>query len=252
MKQFIYTFLKSLNPRYYPDLGEKSLNQAFRYFFVMLILAFVIMAFTAVPKMILIKQKIDKSVMDIKTLKLDATLETVAPIKLPDSHPLVTLDTTNNRTWEDEVIFITDKQFKYNFLGNKKEIDLNGYNIENDRKMANRTLLSIFLFLLPSLFFFYFMAYLIKYLVIIVGTAIAGFVLAKLFRNSISLIQSVILSFYVSTYMVIIEIITIPLPIKDYLLTYSLLGFNTSIIAITVYLTFYVTAIRINGSTKIK
>lgn len=253
MNDFLSSMLKSLNPKYYLDLGEKKLGNAVRYFFALVAIMFLVMAVISIPQLMFIKSDMDKSLLDISKFKVDASLATKAPVFIPKNSPILTIDTTGNKTWDKELVFITDKTISYNAFGKKKEISLSTYDLENNRKGTENAVSSLILFMLPSIIFFYYAAYALKYLAIIIGTALAAFLFAKLMRNGITINQALALSFYTSTIMIIIEILTIPFFIKDYLITYStFIGINFSLIAITAYLTFYVTAIRLNGNPNIR
>ena len=107
--------------------------------------------------------------------------------------------------------------------------------------------------LLPSIWILYLIAYSIKYVLFAIPLAIIAFAFAKLAKNHVTLKQAVALSLYTSTIMIFLEVLTIPFFINNYLLTYSpFIGLNFSAVAITAYLTLFVTSIRLSGNPDLK
>ena len=252
-KQLTFLFLKTLNPRYYRELAEKEFTTSIKYFFIILLTAFFLMSVLAIPKLITLKSDIESSVLNINNLKINANFDTIKPISLPRDNPLITLDTTNNKTMDTEIFLLTNEKLYYNISGRYKEITLGEYDLTHDKEGARKTITLITLLLLPSFLLFYYLAYLIKYLLIIIPFALISLLFTRMTKNKVSFKQAIALSLYTSTAMIFIEILTIPFFIKDYIFTYSpFLGINFSAIAITAYLTLYVTSIRISGNPELK
>ena len=244
---------KALNPRYYTDLGDEEPVNAFKYFLVLMALAFLFAAILAAPKIYLMKEGVEKGFLEIKEMKFSGTFKTTGPIMIPRNNPAVTFDTTGNKTRDTEILLVTDKKVYYNLFGREEEQEIHDYDITQNRDEAGEMMKIIMIALIPGVVLFYYLMYLIKYLAIMTLNVAISFGIAKLFKNSIEFKQAVSLAIYTATPMVLIEILSIPFFIKKYLLSYSpFVGMNFSIIAITFYLTLYVTAIRVNGSKAIK
>ena len=185
-KEFVFTLLKTLNPKYYLDLGEKELYNAIRYFLTLLLAAFLVMSVLAIPKAFFIKSDMDKASTDIVEFKFNSEFETAKPVSIPKNSPVITFDTTNNKSIDTELILITDEKIYYNLFGTEKETDMEGYDFTKNRKGAANVISLIFLFMLPSIFAFYYLSYLAKYLAIIIICSIISFIGARIMKNTIS------------------------------------------------------------------
>ena len=251
-KNFFILLLKSLNPKYYQDLGEKDIKSAIKYFLALLLFSFIIMSIISIPKLMLIKSDLEKDTLQISKLDIEAKLETSGPILIPNGRPVISLDTTGNRTLDTEAILITDDTVHYRLFGKEYETKMGKYEFTEDKTVASKLIIKIVLFIMPSILTFYYIIYLLKYLLIIIPISFLASVFAKIVKNKVKFKQAISLSIYTSTIMVLLEILAIPFFIKDYLITYSpFIGLYFSIIAITAYLTFFVTAIRINGNKNL-
>ena len=251
-KDLFDIFLRTLNPRYYTELADKEISKAVKYFLTIILIAFIIAEIIALPKILTLKSDFEKGLLEISEFKIDADFQTLKPISLPRDRPLITLDTTDNKTRDTELLLVTDETMYYNISGKSNEITLSEYDFTQNKESSKKLLIAMILFILPSILIFYYLAYAIKYLVIIIALSFISFALAKLMKNKITLRQSVVLALYTSTIMVFLEILTIPFQIRKYIITFSpILGVNFSIVAITLYLTLYITSIRINGNTEL-
>ncbi|MBD3163667.1 DUF1189 domain-containing protein [Candidatus Woesearchaeota archaeon] len=245
LKAFILVLLKSLNPKYYMDLLDKDFSKSIKYFCSLLLFSFLLMAFLAVPSLLIIKSNMDKQVLDISKLKISADFETAEPIHIPENSPIITLDTSGSETLDEEAFLITDKYILYNLLGRKGEIGSTEFDFTKDRENFKNKLLIVLLAFLPSIFFFYYIAYGLKYLLILLMVSFLGYAFSHTTKNKLRFTDSLKLSFYTCTWMVLIEILSIPFFVKSYLLAYTpLIGLHFSVLAITAYLTVYVTSVR--------
>jgi hypothetical protein len=210
LRHFIFTLLKSINPRYYLDLAEKTPKQAFKYFLALLLFSFIFMSIIAIPKLIIIKSDLERDALHISKFHLSADLETVRPINIPKSRPIISIDTTENETLDQEAVLITDEKIFYQALGMQDEMELKKFDFNEDKAQSSRMIIRLLIFILPSIFAFYYMVYMIKYLTIILFLGIAAFLLSKLFKSRVTFSQTISLSFYTSTIMILLEILMIP------------------------------------------
>jgi hypothetical protein len=248
-KHFIFNLLKSLNPKYYRELAEKDISNAFLYFFILIGIAFLLMSIISVPKLLFLKADLNQAFLDVTSLHINADFQTAKPISLPKDKPVISFDTTNNKTLEKEAILVTDKSMYYNLFGKKTEIPIGSYEMGTNRQQPSEFIIGILLFILPSIFAFYYIIYALKYSVLIIVLALASYVIAKVTKNKSTLKEAIVLSVYTSTAMILLEILSLPFFITDYILVYSpFVGVNFSLIAITIYLVLYATAIRLNGN----
>jgi hypothetical protein len=253
IKRFFALVLQSLNPRYALTLCEKSLGSAVLFFLLLLLVGFLCAGVLAVPQFFFIKEDVSEGLLAINTFHIDVDFETTKPISIPSHDPAITLDTTGNKSIDTEFFLVTEEKLFYQVAGNQGEITLSEYDFTEDRKQSTSGIMNVVLFLFPSIFFYSYLAYLLKYLIIILVTGALGFLLARLFRNSIEFFESMVLSVYSATAMVAIEVLTIPFFIKDYLLTWTpFFGLHFSLIAITVYLTIYVSGVRLVGNRDVR
>jgi len=250
LKNFLFLVLKSLHPRYFTSLSEYRVSKAIQYFLVLLFFSFIMMGVLAAPKALIIKSDLDQALLDIAELRITAEFETANPVSIPRNNPLITLDTTNGKKVGDEIIFLTDEKLTYDFNWKSGEFDLNEYDFTNDREGSKKLVILLYTMLLPSILVFYYFAYVIKYILIIYPVALITFSFARAFKSIITLKQTLTLAFFTSTAMIIIEILTIPFSeLKRFLVVSSpLIGVNYSLVALTIYLIFFVTAVRISGN----
>lgn len=253
IRKFFAVLRKSLNPRYYTELSERRLDSAVIYLIILLGFAFLLLGILLLPKAYMIKEDIEDGLLAINTFKVSADFETVEPIMIPNKRPLITFDTTDNKTIDSELLLVTDDKVFYKAMDKEGSFALSDVDFTKDRKQSKDALIKVGIFLLPSFLTFYYFAYLVKYAMIILLTGVVGFVVARGLRNGIELRESIIISIYASTVMVLIEVITIPFFLTKYLVIYTpFIGINISIVAITLYLTFYVTGVRLTGSRNVK
>ncbi|MBR9699571.1 hypothetical protein GOV09_03900 [Candidatus Woesearchaeota archaeon] len=253
LKHFIFLILKSLHPRYYIYIGERRVSSAITYFLAVLFSALLLMLVIAAPKMLLIKTELDQALLNIAELKIKADFETAQPVSLPNTNPIITLDTTDTKQIDTEVLLLTNERLFYDIGFQEGTIDLGEYDFTADRESSKRITILIFTLLLPSVFVFLFFTYMVKYVLIIYPLAFLFYAFAKPMKNIVTLPQVLSLSFHTATIMILIEVLTIPFDFKSYLIVQSpLVGVYFSWIAITLYLILFVTAIRICGNPGLK
>ena len=249
IKGFIFTFLKTLNPRYYRSLGETAPSSAVRYFLKILGVLFILMFLIALPKILLIKSHLNEAAIHISQLDVNINLETTEPILIPQKNPLIVLDTTGNRTMQNEILLITKDLLFFQFAGNDQDFPFGQNDLVENRRQMVSMFTGLFLLILPTLFLIYYILYVIKYFLIIIPVAFVTYAFAKPMGNALDFKHMLSLSFYTSTIMIIIEVLTIPFNWNKYLLMHSpIIGLNFSIIAITAYLTLFITAVRVMGN----
>ena len=252
-KVFFTTLRKSLNPRYFTELSEKNIDSALIYFSILIAFSFALAGLFLVPEMFFIKSDIDDGLMGVKKFFIDSDFETVKPVSIPSARPFITLDTTGNETFDTETLLITNTHIQYNLGSRNGTVALKEYDFTSDRKLTSHMVLGVIVFLLPSVFWFYYIAYFIKYVIIIAITSLVGFAFARLMRNAIELKESIVIAIYTATAMVILEISTIAFFLNHFLLIYSpFLGINFSLVALTIYLALYVTGVRLAGNRSLK
>jgi hypothetical protein len=253
LKKFFPLVLKSLNHHYYRELSERRVESALIYFFALLLFGFVLAGILSLPLLFFLKADVDEGLLAINTFKINADFETVRPISLPSQQPLITLDTTNQKTIDTEVLLITNDKMYYQLLNKKGEVALKEFDFTSNRKQSTGSFMWLLIFLIPSIFSFYYLAYLLKYIIIIFITILVGFVLAKMMKNIIEFRETVVLAIYTSTAMVLLEVLSLPFFIKKYLLTYTpFVGLNISLVAITIYLILFAIAVRTIGNASLR
>jgi len=253
MKEFIFTILKSINPKYFHELFDRDYKESIKYFFLMLFFAFLLMGVISIPKYFLIQSDITQGSLNIEELTVGMEFTTTGPVIVPKYNPFITIDTTGNETFDSEWIHATDELIHFKYFGEEKKIPVEAFHFQENPEQNLKAFSYIGLFLIPSFFFFYYVIYLAKYLIIIIPFALISYLFARFFRNSISLKGAISMSFYSSTAMVFLEILTLPFFINKYMFTYTpFIGINFSIFAITVYLMFFVTAVRIVGNKNLR
>jgi len=246
--KFLRAVLKSLNPKYYLDLGEKKLAQSIRYFLLLLAFTFILVFILLIPKWFIVYSDIQTGLNNLEKFELSADLETMEPIYIPQSNPVLVIDTGD--TDEAGILTIKKDSLEYNFGDKQGEFSLDKIDLASDNWRFIKWTIFLILVLLPGIFVIYYIAYLIKYLVLIIPITFIMFLLGKIFHKQVELKRVYVLSLYASTIMILLEVLTLPFFMSKYLLTLSpVFSLNFSIIAITAYLTYLVTAIRMQAES---
>ncbi|MBS3106658.1 DUF1189 family protein [Candidatus Woesearchaeota archaeon] len=253
VRDFFSVMRKAFVFKHYLVLGEKDVGRAFRYFLTLLAFSFVLVLLLLVPKAIDIASNAQTNALSIGQLRLDARLTTKGPVMLPSKSPFLTLDTTGNKSMQTERFLVTEKALHYNLWNENKSVEFATYDFANSRDRSVAVALILFLVLLPGILVGYYLAYLAKYLLIIVPLCILSFLLARTFKSQITLAQTLMLAFYAATPMVLLEILTAPFALKYYIFSYvPFMGVQFSAIAFGLFFVYFVTAIRINGNRYVQ
>ena len=253
VREFFSVMGKSFTFKHYLELGEKDVGRAFRYFLTLLVFSFFVLLLLLIPQAVDIGSNMQTNALSIGQLRLDAKLATKGPVMLPSKSPWLTLDTTGNKTMQTEHVMITEKGLIYNLWNQNQTLAFSTYDFANSRDMSVQILLGFFLLLLPGILLFYFLAYLLKYLLLLIPLCLVSFLLAKTFKSQISFAQTLMLAFYAATPMVLLEILTAPFFVKQYLFSYvPFMGVQFSAVAFGLFFIYFVTAIRINGNRYVQ
>jgi len=250
MRRFLSVFTQCLNPKHYLDLGEKRLRQSGRYLLSLVGISFVVSFLIGMPSFLFFDMS--GLLLNFNEFNVDFSVDTLKPVGFPPNHPIIGFDTTGNMTMSSEIVFVTDDTLSYQISNLEGEIPLQAYNIVSNRPIAEKIFTYVLWYVYISIFFFLFLIYLLKYAFTIAVASVFVFVGVKALGNLIHFKRALVLGIYTSTIMVVIEVLTLPFSIKNYLLIYSPYpGVHFSWIAMTAYITLFITAVRLNGSKQL-
>ncbi|MEM4260427.1 MAG: DUF1189 family protein, partial [Candidatus Woesearchaeota archaeon] len=127
--------------------------------------------------------------------------------------PLITLDLNKNNKTTETVLINKDKIIynKYLLFG-VKEINLNYYsNFIENKSNIKKLLLTIFIFLIPSITFYLFIYFATKYTIIIIVSSILAWIITRFTKQEIKFKNIIKTAIYSTTIMIIFDIIFLPL-----------------------------------------
>jgi len=94
--------LKCIHPKYFRELSEKRLRQAVPYFLILVLFSLLASTILIVPKLLFVANDFNEAFLGVK----ETSLETRGPVSIPKENPVLTIDTTGNKTKSTEVLFL--------------------------------------------------------------------------------------------------------------------------------------------------
>lgn len=245
--EFLKTIPKSLYPHAYIDLRRRTVRQAIRYLFSILIISYFIMLAIGAPKLIYLSTYLDNQLTKFDKLNFQLDIAMSSPIMITEKNPMIvvtTLGNISNITYSNLLISSDKIYFKESF--NKvREINYRDYLDILSKKDTIRKLVVIsFYLMIPTIVFLLYLISFVKYAIIILFTSILAYLITRLVRYEVTLRESITSGIYASTIMILLEIVIFPLQISGYLLMIPIYaGISIGIIPIAAFLTIYIIAI---------
>lgn len=212
IRDYWTTIAKSLNPKNYKEMSDESLKFTVNYFLFFLILSIIIMMLIMIPTGISHIKNLDKKFETLETLTFSANVTQKEPTIITKK-PLIVFDLTKENKTTETILINRDKIFYNNYLlFGSKEINFDSYSdvIENKQNIKN-LLLTIFILLLPSIIFYLFLYFLIKYVIIIIISSLLAWIITRFTKQEIKIKNIIKTAIYSTTIMIILDIIFLPL-----------------------------------------
>ncbi len=215
--EFMFLFVKSLNPGDYRMLVTRKKRDTIGYFLALLLFAVIVSFFFSIPKIMQMPDKIDSMVSKFDRFNITGIdAQTNEKIIIAKS-PKIVLDLSGNETnVTDEYLLITKsdvytKKFRPNlfewklFETENTKITEYGDVTVSFSKIKGRTYLLLYLLLLPSILLFTYVFNFIKYSLIIGAFTFAGFAIARIKGKKIKITAAWRAAVYSSTLMIMVE-----------------------------------------------
>ena len=222
IKEFIFLFIKSLNPLDYNILVQRKKRDALKYFFMLLFFAILLGAITNLPKLSHMRQNFNTTLSKFERFEItgiDISLK--EPIVLLDS-PKIILDLSENRSEiKDESVLITKsnimwKKFKPSlwdfslYKTEKKPVEEYSDVLESAHSIRGVYWL-LFFFLLPSIFLIIYTLNLIKYSLLIMMFSLVAYLILILTKRKINYLLIWRAAVFSISIMVFLELVITPL-----------------------------------------
>lgn len=245
---FFWDLLNSINPFYYHNVADRKLWLGFKHVFLVLLLCFGIMLVILIPFFASLPNTVYNELKKFDTLAVNGTASMSEPIEIPKRNTVLAIDTTGKLTLlEKEKVLVTKEYIYFKFFTKTKRISIDKLmNIGGYKKEFVWMLISFLALIIPSLLFYTYLIFLIKYLLVILVLALIVFVterLLLLYKVSFKRVFNVLM--FAIAPMALIEICFIPIN-TDYLIPlFTVYYVNFYLVSTLVYLVLSVFSIVI-------
>ncbi len=228
----------SFNPYSYHEIADEEMRTTLTHVPLMVGVGFLIWLILVVPTLLTLADSIESQLSSFTKFELGGTVEAVDSFGLPLNNPKFVIDLTQERRIEKETVLLTKQYFYFNTLGGAKRIPINKitHPLEYRAEFAEFSLLA-FLFFLPSILFYGYLGFLVKYALIIgITLAVVLFTCKVLLIIGMPVRRIINVTIYAATPMVLLE--TIVAPLKDALLfpLFDVMGVNFYALSLGIYL----------------
>ena len=229
-KEFFATAGKAFYPNAYGLLNKRKVKQALSYLFSFVFVCFAVMAILSIPKLLVMPTYIEKQMAKFNQFGITVNVDTKEPVLITNSSPYLIADTTGKyNNLSIGKFLLTKDSLYYQKFGRQKVLNLGDYsNFVGKETRLNRLWFCVFIFMMPSIALFLYAIYLIKYIFIILLSALIAFGVTRAVKVAMEFKKLVVVAVYSSSIMIALEIITIPFFLDKYLMPFTIF-FNISI-----------------------
>lgn len=253
-KEFLHTMWKTILPHQYKELSERTYRQVFAYFTSILILGFFTLLLLLLPQMIFLPSYVANNSAKIDDLSIAIAVHTKEPFILTERIPFAVIDTSGNISNSTRAkILLTDQYLRVDTLGSPTKINITEFQtISKNPELLQKSILFLIVLLAPGVILFGFILSFIKYFII--ASLIGGvtFLITRLLRFHIEFKKTYLMSFYASTLMILLDLVTFPLGLNVFLFPIKFFGVFINILSLAAYLTLYILAIFLVGHLEMR
>lgn len=213
---FFKTILLALTPWRYDEVKERSTPNTMKYFLSFVFLAFVIAVLLMLPA---IASFVTNQMSHFSVLEVSFNTSMKSPVVFPENRPFVTIDTRTSEGQLKEGRFLVTDDFLYTKMpfGSVQKDSLKSYkNLTQNEGMV----IFLLIMMMPSLMFMFYICYAIWLLIIVLVAALMGFVIARIAKFEIPLLDALKVGMLAATPMIIIDVIRLPLNLNVYFAQY--------------------------------
>ncbi|MEM4263274.1 MAG: DUF1189 family protein [Candidatus Woesearchaeota archaeon] len=246
---FIKEITYSFHPKHLSRMSNESFWQAFGYVAKILAVAVVILLILFIPQFGLIPNFVSKQIAKFDNIKVSGNVSMTTPIRIPERDPTLIIDMTENPVKPGaERVLVTKEYMYYRLFGGRQRVETKDLKEPTEnRQIVSQVLAILFIFILPSIVFYLYLALMIKYMILIFLAGTIIFFLLDLTHYRQSWWRMIKLSCYASTIVIAAEVISVPLSTEWLIPLFAIAGINiyfvgtllllifTGIAAISVY-----------------
>lgn len=215
---FWRTFFKSFWPDYYHDLSQHTLQHAFSYFLKAWLLAFLIFGILSLGYVFKLSGVLQSEFAKIEAFDITTNITVTEPLHLPPS-----VVVANAQDYNNELLLITAQQLSYRdplclvlrslCLYERDPIVWKAEELQaslRDKTELSKEVYGFFLLMIPGIVLGIFILYGLKYLVLILLASFVMYLLSLVTSYDIPVKKLLVMAFYSSTLMMLIEMISMP------------------------------------------
>ncbi|MBI4739086.1 DUF1189 family protein [Candidatus Woesearchaeota archaeon] len=249
---FFKTIGTSLNPSSYGDLIERSNKSAFKYYFSLIYLAFIVSVLIFLPFIGQIPNKLDAALSHFDQLEVNLKTEMNSRLVIPFAgSPLITIDT---RIDEAELtqgkVLVTDKNVYYRprLWGKQNVVQEKISKYENLLQNKENTiwfLTSVIFLMMPTLVFLLYAAVAIKGILLLALELFVALVITRIARFYIGFNELLRIAIYSATPGVVLFLVLHPL--YYYVAPEQWVRYVAKFVPLAVSLLYFIVAVKSNG-----
>jgi hypothetical protein len=212
MKTNFFNIFKSLNPFNYIELSNNRISTVLKYFLFMIVFCVTMLFIISIPKIYSISEYISGNARNFDTLSVSSSLQVSQSFNLL-SHPLIIVESNNNKTLDDELFIINSDELlykKYFLFGKSKSVPLDRSVDFVNSASAQRLLVVGMIFLLPSILFWSVVFWTGYFIVILFFTYLLVMMASGSLRIDASAVHLFKMSIYATTVLVLSQIVMLP------------------------------------------
>ena len=237
----------SFNPTQYHDLADEPLRPTLLHVPLMVLLGFLIWLILAVPTILSITDTVESQLATFTKFELGGTVDAADSVGIPLTNPKFVVDVTQERKIEDESVLITKQYIYLNLIGGAKRIPITKVTHPLDyRSEFAQFMFLVFMLLLPSLLFYGYLGFLLKYTLIIGATIfVALFAIKVLFVIDIHPRRIFNIAVYSATPMVLLDTLVAPLKASLLVPLFDIFGITFYGLSIGVYFGLFIAGLML-------
>jgi len=221
IKEVAYTF----HPFRYQYLADKRFSSSLWFMARIIMIAIVLAALLSFPRMFAFKSGIQDELGKFSEFHISGNISATAPVNIPESKPMAVIDlVTANKTIGDETFLVTKDKISYRFFG-LRDISISELkDVTANPAAVSRFLTILLLMFIPAFGFLLFSSLLIKYLLLVLLSSLAFFVLLELTHFRLKYKQMLSVTCHTATFAILLEVLSMPFSTAYLVPTIKFLG----------------------------
>jgi hypothetical protein len=237
ISQFIKEVAYSFHPLRYQYLSEKKYSSSLFFMSRIIMIAIIIAAVLAVPKIFALKSGIEQEIGKFTSFTITGNVTASEPINIPSTTPITIIDlVTENKTIGDETFLITKDKIHYRFFGLKSINIADLKDVTSHQKAVGGFITVLLLMFLPAFGLLLFVSLLIKYFILTLLASLAFFVLLELTHFRLKFKKMLSVTCHAATIGILLEVLSMPFSTNYLIPTIKFLGTYVYLIPLAIFL----------------